>query len=241
MKNSGTILLIEDEPLLIDISYVLLKKLNYKILIAKTGQAAINIAKKYKEEIELVLLDIGLPDMAGKEVYEKLKQARPSVKVIICSGYSAKGPGREILEAGANAFLQKPFSFSELSEKIEMLIERRKEIRYKAIKEAVVIPDRGSSIECKIIDISRSGMAFCYDKPKNFSKAITELTIHAVDGDFSFVDIPCTSISNIQNADDSCDDPTHSIRHSISFGNLTSSQMEQIEHFIQNHSMTESA
>ena len=77
-------------------------------------------SQKIKENrYDLAILDILLPDMNGKAVYPFLMEARPNLKVIVCSGYSLEGPAQEILDAGAQGFVQKPFSLSTLSEKLQ--------------------------------------------------------------------------------------------------------------------------
>jgi CheY-like chemotaxis protein len=86
------------------------------------GQEAVNIAKSYDGNIDLALLDIILPDIEGKEVYPQLMEARPNLKVIVCSGYSIDGPAREILDAGAQGFIQKPFNLTALLEKLEEVL-----------------------------------------------------------------------------------------------------------------------
>ena len=65
------------------------------------------------------ILDIGLPDMGGEKLYPILKEAREDLKVIVCSGYAIDGPAQEILNAGAQGFIQKPYSFGTLVEKLE--------------------------------------------------------------------------------------------------------------------------
>ncbi len=83
----------------------------------------ISIAKTFDGRIDLALLDIKLPDMEGGKVYPLIMAARPDLKVIVCSGYSIDGPAREIVNAGAQGFLQKPFSVIALSEKVKAVLE----------------------------------------------------------------------------------------------------------------------
>ena len=118
-KGSGTILLIEDEEAVMDVSRALLERLGYIVLEAKTGGEAIRISRTFDGIIDLAILDILLPDMNGKAVYPFLMEARPNLKVIVCSGYSLEGPAQEILDAGAQGFIQKPFSLATLSEKLQ--------------------------------------------------------------------------------------------------------------------------
>ncbi|SPD76055.1 conserved hypothetical protein [uncultured Desulfobacterium sp.] len=121
-KGSGTILLIEDEDLVLDVCGAMLKNLNYFVLEAKTGAEAISIAKSFEGEIDLALLDIDLPDMDGGSLYPFLKEARKNLKVIVCSGYNLDGPVQEIIEAGAQGFIQKPFNFGALSKKLKEIL-----------------------------------------------------------------------------------------------------------------------
>ena len=119
IKGQGTILVIEDEEMVLEVTREILEKLGYSVLEAKTGQEAINVVKTFDNDIDLVMLDILLPDMSGNAIYPFLMAARPDLKVIVFSGYSADGPAREILNAGAQDFIQKPFSAAELSEKLK--------------------------------------------------------------------------------------------------------------------------
>ena len=63
-----------------------------------------------------------LPDMGGKTIYPLLMEARPDLKVIVCSGYSIDGPAQEVLDAGAQDFIQKPFTVAALSEKMKKVL-----------------------------------------------------------------------------------------------------------------------
>ena len=123
VKGTGTILVIEDQKMVMDAIRAALERLGYRILEAETGKEAIDIAKTFDGDIELAILDIVLPDMSGREVYPIIMEARPNLKVIVCSGYSIDSPAREILSAGAQDFIQKPFSITEISEKLKEVLE----------------------------------------------------------------------------------------------------------------------
>ena len=123
VKGTGTILVIEDEEMLMDVSRAILERLGYRVLAAQNGKEAIDIAKTFDGDIDLAILDILLPDMGGKAIYPLLMEARPKLKVIICSGYSIDGPAKEILDAGAQDFIQKPFTIADLSEKLKKVLE----------------------------------------------------------------------------------------------------------------------
>jgi signal transduction histidine kinase/CheY-like chemotaxis protein len=121
-RGTGNVLLVEDEPIVMDVNQAILETLGFTVLKAKTGQEAIDIAGTFSGEIDLTLLDIQLPDMDGKAVYSKLTELRPEIRVIVCSGYSSDGPAQGIIDAGAQGFIQKPFSFKVLSEKINEVL-----------------------------------------------------------------------------------------------------------------------
>jgi len=121
--GTGTILIIEDEETVIEVTQAMLERFGYRVMAARTGKEAVGIAKTFDGRIDLALLDIKLPDMEGGKVYPLIMEARPDLKVIVCSGYSIEGPAREIVDAGAQGFLQKPFSVIALSEKVKAVLE----------------------------------------------------------------------------------------------------------------------
>jgi len=123
IKGTGTILLIEDEEMVMAVCRAMLERLGYNVLEAKTGREAVNLVKTYADNIDLAMLDILMPDMSGNAIYPFLMKARPNLKVIVCSGYSIDGPAEEIIDAGAQDFLQKPFSLAALSEKVKKVLE----------------------------------------------------------------------------------------------------------------------
>ena len=121
--GSGTILMIEDEDVVIEVTQAMLEMLGYRVVVAKTGKDAIHIAETFDGQIDLALLDIKLPDIDGRNLYPLIMKARSNLKVIVWSGYSIDGPAREILDEGAQGFIQKPFSVSALSEKLKEVLE----------------------------------------------------------------------------------------------------------------------
>ena len=81
------------------------------------------LTETFDGQIDLALLDIKLPDIDGRNLYLLIMKARPDLKVIVFSGYAIEGPAREILDAGAQNFIQKPFAVSALSEKLKKVFE----------------------------------------------------------------------------------------------------------------------
>jgi len=121
--GEGTILVIEDEEPLVKLFRQILEMLGYRVLEAKNGKEAVEIAKTFDGRIDLALLDIKLPDMSGNQVYPLIMEARPQLKVVVCSGYSIHGPAQEILDAGAEGFIQKPFLIAPFAEKLKEVLE----------------------------------------------------------------------------------------------------------------------
>ncbi|MBW2116096.1 MAG: response regulator [Deltaproteobacteria bacterium] len=125
LKGAETLLLVDDEDMIIDACEQLLEEMGYKVLIAKGGKDAIKVYKKNKDEIDMVILDMIMPDMGGGETYDKLKEINPKIKVLLASGYSIDGQASEILGRGCNGFIQKPFQMENLSHKIKEVLEKK--------------------------------------------------------------------------------------------------------------------
>jgi CheY-like chemotaxis protein len=122
MKGSGTILIVDDEEMVLDVGGRVLKKLGYTVQESNNGRNAVALYKKLQDKINLVVLDIVMPDMGGGEVYDRLKEINPKVKVLLSSGYSIDDQAREIMERGCDGFIQKPFSMKAMSEKISEIL-----------------------------------------------------------------------------------------------------------------------
>lgn len=125
LKGSGKVLLIDDEPLILTVGEKLLKRLDYEVMTASNGLEGIEIYKEKKDSIDLVILDMVMPEMTGGDTYEALKRINSDVKVLLSSGYSLNGKAKEILSHGCNGFIQKPFSINQLSQKINNILNHR--------------------------------------------------------------------------------------------------------------------
>ncbi len=120
--GNKTILVIEDEDVVMDVICSMLEGLGYHVLPAKTGSEALEIVRIFEGDIDLAILDIVLPDIGGEDLYPLIMEALPNLKVIVCSGYAIDGPAQKILDAGAQDFIQKPFSLDTLLEKLKKTI-----------------------------------------------------------------------------------------------------------------------
>ncbi len=122
--GTETILLIDDEDIVVDVCQSMLKKLGYKVIAARGGKIGIDIYKQKKDKISLVILDIIMPDMEGGQVFNRIKEINPTAKVLLSSGCSINNQVSTILEKGGNGFIQKPFKIKQLSSSIRDIIGR---------------------------------------------------------------------------------------------------------------------
>lgn len=122
IKGIGTVLLADDEESVLEVGHELLKAIGYRVLTAGDGKEAVEIYRKNRDEIDIVLLDMIMPNMGGGEAYDRMKEINPDVKVLLLSGFSIDGAAHEILERGCNGFIQKPFTIKELSGKISKIL-----------------------------------------------------------------------------------------------------------------------
>jgi two-component system cell cycle sensor histidine kinase/response regulator CckA len=123
-EGDETILLVDDEEIVIDVGSQLLEKLGYTVFDARGGKEAIQIYQENKDNIDMIILDMIMPDMGGSDVYDKIKTIDPDVKVLLSSGYSIDGQATEILKRGCNGFIQKPFNLKRLSRKIREVLNK---------------------------------------------------------------------------------------------------------------------
>jgi two-component system, cell cycle sensor histidine kinase and response regulator CckA len=117
-RGEGTILVVDDEPYILASLQDMLRELGYTVLVANGGMAALETFDTYRDPIDLVILDMIMPDMGGAETFDLIKAKRPEVKVLLSSGYSMNQLAEEIISRGCNGFLQKPFNLTRLSQMV---------------------------------------------------------------------------------------------------------------------------
>lgn len=123
VKGKETILFVDDESTVIEGCEGMLNKMGYNVSTAGSGKEALEIYKRKSDEIDMVILDMIMPEMGGGETYDRLKEMNPDIKVLLASGYSIKGQATEILKRGCNGFIQKPFNMEALSMKIREILD----------------------------------------------------------------------------------------------------------------------
>lgn len=121
--GSGGILLVDDEDILRNVGRELLEHLGYTVYLAENGADALDVFAAHRDEISLVILDMIMPKMGGKEAFIQLREQFPGVKVLFCSGFSSEGTSDELVNLGACGFIQKPYNRSELSRAVAKALE----------------------------------------------------------------------------------------------------------------------
>ncbi|NPU84050.1 MAG: PAS domain S-box protein [Syntrophaceae bacterium] len=123
-RGTGTVLLVDDEAMVLDVAGEMLQHLGYRIHRVGSGQEALAVYHEKKDEIDLVILDMIMPGMQGGDTFDRLREINPQVKVILSSGYSIDGQAQGIIERGCNGFIQKPFMLEQLASKVRTILDQ---------------------------------------------------------------------------------------------------------------------
>ncbi|MEE4264309.1 MAG: response regulator [Desulfobacteraceae bacterium] len=123
-NETETVLLVDDEEIVIGVGRQMLEKLGFSVLTAASGREAIDIYKVNKDRIGLVVLDMIMPGMGAGDTYNGLQAIDPAIKVLLSSGYGVDEQTNEILQRGCKGFIQKPFNMQVLSDKIEEVMKK---------------------------------------------------------------------------------------------------------------------
>ena len=122
-RGTETLLLVDDEEMIVEVGTHLLRELGYTVRSARSGQEAVNIYRRDHEKIHMVILDMIMPEMGGGKVFDLLREIRPDVKVLLSSGYSINGKAAEIMAKGCRGFIQKPFTLKQLADKVREVLD----------------------------------------------------------------------------------------------------------------------
>ncbi len=122
LDPARTVMLVEDEEMLRDLGVMMLEGDGYRVLAARDGLEAVEMFESHADEIGLVVCDLGLPRLGGRDVFLRMKAIKPNVRAIVASGYLDPGVRSEILRAGVLDTVQKPYDFREMMEKIRAVI-----------------------------------------------------------------------------------------------------------------------
>ena len=123
-NEAETVLLVDDEEIVIGVGKHMLEKLGFSVLTATSGNEAIDIYRNNKDRIELVVMDMIMQGMGAGDTYDELQVIDPAIKVLLSSGYGVDQQTSAILNRGCKGFIQKPFNMQVLSEKIGEVLEK---------------------------------------------------------------------------------------------------------------------
>lgn len=123
-SGKETVLLVDDEPMIVETGKKMIERLGYDVVSATSGRKAIDIFRDHSENIDLVVLDMIMPGTAGIEVYQALMRVDPSARIVLTSGYNIDPQTRQLLDANGNSFLHKPFNIQELSFRLREILDR---------------------------------------------------------------------------------------------------------------------
>ncbi|MEJ2056020.1 MAG: response regulator [Calditrichaceae bacterium] len=121
--NGETVLLVEDDPMILQMSKHFIESLGYNSILANSPEEAMRISKQYPDKIDILISDVIMPDMNGRELAENIQTERPEIKCLFMSGYTANVIAhRGIIDEGVD-FIQKPFSLNSFGKKIREVLD----------------------------------------------------------------------------------------------------------------------
>jgi PAS domain S-box-containing protein len=127
-SGSGTILVVDDEPMILTFAKQAMEKLGYRVLVAENGKIAVDICKDHMDDIDLVLLDMTMPVMDGKETYEELSKLNPEIKVIVSSGFNEEETISQFAGKETVRFIQKPYRVAALQDVVNQSLKQAHEL-----------------------------------------------------------------------------------------------------------------
>jgi PAS domain S-box-containing protein len=125
--GTGTVLVVDDEAQIVKVCARLLQTFGYEVLTAAGGKEALELVRQHGAKISLVLLDMTMPEMSGRQTYEAMQKLLPGIKVLLSSGCSIEGQAQELLDRGCNGFIQKPFDADVLSAEVRKILKTASE------------------------------------------------------------------------------------------------------------------
>ena len=117
------ILLAEDEEIIREMAVLTLEAKGYKVLAAADGAAALARYRQNADSIDIVVADMAMPRLSGPELFDRMKQINPGVRVIVSSGYSSDQEGQRMLQHGCLGFLQKPYNGDQLCQTVRSILD----------------------------------------------------------------------------------------------------------------------
>jgi PAS domain S-box-containing protein len=122
-----TILVVDDEPNILEVTEEMLQTMGYHVLTAADGREAVSIFENNGQRVDLTILDMIMPGFSGGETFDRIKKIHPEARVLLSSGYSIKGEAQKIMGRGCDGFIQKPYNLEKLSEKLQQILGCKEE------------------------------------------------------------------------------------------------------------------
>jgi PAS domain S-box-containing protein len=121
-NGKETILVVDDEPNILEVTEEMLQTMGYNVLTAANGREALSIFKDNRQQVDLTILDMIMPGLSGGETFNRIRKMHSKARVLLSSGYSIKGEAQKILDRGCDGFIQKPYNLEKLSQKLEQIL-----------------------------------------------------------------------------------------------------------------------
>jgi CheY-like chemotaxis protein len=122
-KGAETILLVDDEELLVEATTAILEDLGYAVMPVTSGEAAVRAFEEKGHEIDLVLMDMVMPGLSGTALFDQIRSINPRARVLVFTGYELEQEAKDLLDRGCRGYVQKPFDVADLSRMIRNVLE----------------------------------------------------------------------------------------------------------------------
>ena len=124
MLGFGTVLVVDDEEVIRQTASIVLKALGYQVLLAQNGREGVEVYKYNMQRINVVLLDMVMPEMNGAACFREIRKLNPRARVIVSSGFARDADITQLLAEGLSGFIQKPYRRVELSRELGRVLHQ---------------------------------------------------------------------------------------------------------------------
>lgn len=232
VRAQATVMVIDDDECIRTLTVTMLNRLGYPVITAASGREALERLEQGSLPPQVVLLDMDMPGMSGHVLFPHLVRLCPDLKVVVCSGYPLDAPVQELMALGAHAFLQKPFSMTDLAGMVQSLIERRRFTRYEVGDGLAVFFWESETHREKLIDLSLGGASIPTLGSCAEPDLWRELSIEDQGGAFRITSIPFQFIVPGPFARTNSRAEKGRVRQNMRFGELSEDQSRRVGEFI---------
>jgi DNA-binding NtrC family response regulator len=124
-KDAERILLVDDDPSIVRLITQMLKRSGYEVIAKTSSSSALKALKETPEPFDLVISDMTMPEMSGEQLAQEIKQIRPGIPVVLCTGHSNRMDENRAKELGIEAFIKKPFSRKDITKTISKVLYKK--------------------------------------------------------------------------------------------------------------------